>query len=328
MKINRLTVYLVIAVMLMTMLTGCRGSVGGNDGRLNIVCTIFPQYDWVREIVGNTEDVELSLLVDNGVDLHSFQPTAADLVTISECDIFIYVGGESDAWVDDALTQTPNPNRIVINMMDVLGNSVKEEEIVEGMDGHAEEAHIAEEDTEYDEHIWLSLKNAVKLCEAITEALSEADKENKSVYECNLQEYTESLNALDLSYRQAVDAAKYDTVLFGGRFPFRYMVNDYGINYYAAFAGCSAESEASFETVTFLAGKLNELDLPVVLVSEGDDSSLADTIISSADRKDQTVLVMNSMQSVTEKDINAGKTYMGIMQDNLEVLKQALGSSM
>lgn len=335
-RIKKAVSCMVMMALIMYGVSGCGNNIVSSQGsdKIEVVCTIFPQYDWVREIIGDSDNIELSLLVDNGVDLHSYQPTADDIITISECDVFIYVGGESDAWVENILAQASNKDMTVINMIEILGESVKEEEIVEGMDdGHAHDENHTDEDAdgnsaEYDEHIWLSLKNAVSLCGYITDVLGQLDADNQDIYDSNLQAYTDKLNALDAEYKNAVDTRVYDTVLFGDRFPFLYMVKDYGINYYAAFAGCSAETEASFETVAFLAGRLNELGLPVVLVAEDSDKSLADTIISSTDRKDQTVLVMNSMQSVTEKDINEGETYIGIMQDNLVILKQALGSGM
>lgn len=291
--------------------------------KLNIVTTIFPAYDWVREILGaETDRAEITMLLDSGVDLHSYQPTVDDIVKISDCDLFLYVGGESDGWVEDALKNAPNKDRKVIRLLDVLGGSAKAEETVEGMQ---EEEHDHEEEAEYDEHIWLSLKNAQVLVAAISEALQETDPARKDTYAANAAAYAEKLSALDGEYRAAVDSGKYKTLLFGDRFPFRYLADDYGLDYYAAFPGCSAETEASFETVSFLAGKMDALGLPCVLTIEGTQHKIAETIVQNTAQKNQQVLTMDSMQAVTANDAASGVSYLSIMEKNLSVLKKALG---
>lgn len=293
------------------------------SNKLNIVTTIFPTYDWVREILGaETDRAEITMLLDSGVDLHSYQPTVDDIVKISNCDLFLYVGGESDGWVDDALKNAPNKERKVIRLLDVLGDSAKAEETVEGMQ---EEEHDHEEEAEYDEHIWLSLKNAQVLVAAISEALQETDPARKDTYAANAAAYAEKLSALDGEYRAAVDSGKYKTLLFGDRFPFRYLADDYGLDYYAAFPGCSAETEASFETVSFLAGKMDALGLPCVLTIEGTQHKIAETIVQNTAQKNQQVLTMDSMQAVTANDAASGVSYLSIMEKNLSVLKKALG---
>ena len=292
---------------------------------LKIVTTIFPEYDWVREILGDKADhAEVTMLLDNGVDLHSYQPTADDIIKISDCDLFLYVGGESDGWVEDALKEATNQNMKVINLLDVLGEQVKEEEVVEGMEGEEEEEADEEEGPEYDEHVWLSLKNAETLCSAITDALEEIDPANKDAYAANAASYLEKLAALDGEYQTVVDNAARKTVLFGDRFPFRYLVDDYGLSYYAAFAGCSAETEASFETISFLAGKVDELRLPCVLTIEGAQHKVAETIVQNTAEKNQSILTLDSMQSTTSTDVANGTTYLSVMESNLDVLKQAL----
>ena len=292
---------------------------------LKIVTTIFPEYDWVREILGDKADhAEVTMLLDNGVDLHSYQPTADDIIKISDCDLFIYVGGESDGWVEDALKEATNQNMKVINLLDVLGEQVKEEEVVEGMEGEEEEEADEEEGPEYDEHVWLSVKNAGTLCNAITDALEEIDPANKDAYATNAASYLEKLAALDGEYQTVVDNAARKTVLFGDRFPFRYLVDDYGLSYYAAFAGCSAETEASFETISFLAGKVDELRLPCVLTIEGAQHKIAETIVQNTAEKNQSILTLDSMQSTTSTDVANGTTYLSVMESNLDVLKQAL----
>lgn len=303
------------------------------ERELSIVTTIFPEYDWVMEILGeNAPNVQVTMLLDNGVDLHSYQPNVKDMVTLSTCDLFLYVGGESDSWVDDALAGATNKNMIVINLLEVLGENAKEELLVEGMEHsheeeeHHEEAH-AEEDHEHeaelDEHVWLSLRNASLFCQAIRDALITLDPENEELYRANTENYLEELSRLDDAFAAAVAEGSQDTLLFGDRFPFRYLTDDYGLQYYAAFSGCSAETEASFETVIFLANKLDELGLHTVMTLEGSDGKLAQTIISTA-KTDADILCLDSMQSTTKKDVQEGAKYLAIMEKNLDVLAQAL----
>ena len=303
------------------------------DRKLNIVTTIFPEYDWTRNILGNREaDVNLTMLLDNGTDLHSFQPAVKDIMKVSSCDLLIYVGGESDQWIEDALESAQNKDMKTINLMEVLGDSIKEEETVEGMQdsehehGHEDEhAHEGEDEKEYDEHVWTSMRNASVICDAIAETLEEMDPENKEIYQSNAETYKEKLSALDEEYQETVDTDRQNTLIFADRFAFRYLVDDYGLNYYAAFSGCSAESEASFETVSFLSGKVNELNLPCVLTIEGRQHKIADTVVQNTDGKDQMILTMDSMQSITADDVKNGITYLSVMEQNLGVLKEALG---
>ena len=324
------------------MFTGCGASEKptAQGDKLKIVTTIFPEYDWTREILGDqSERAEVTMLLDNGVDLHSYQPTADDLIKIAECDLFIYVGGESDGWVESALASTSNPDRAVINLIDTLGDRVKLEEVVEGMqetehdhEEDEEHAHDADEEhtdadeqeAETDEHVWLSLRNAQVVCQKIAEKLGEIDPEHEQAYTDNALAYIDKLVALDAKYQAAVDAANKKTLVFGDRFPFRYLTEDYGLNYYAAFVGCSAETEASFETIRFLAEKTDALGLSHVLTIENPNHKIAETVVANTSGKNQQVLSMDSMQSVTSKDVAAGATYLSIMEHNLEVLTQAL----
>lgn len=296
----------------------------GNTSTIKIVTTIFPEYDWAREIIGTQSDnTELTLLMNNGTDLHSYQPSIQDIAKISTADIFIYVGGESDGWVKDALTNVRNKNIIALNLMEILGDKVREEEIIEGMQGEEEEED-EEEEIEYDEHVWLSLRNAKICCNAICQALCKTAPENAASYKTNLEVYSKKLDDLDKSISQTVSASKQKTLLFGDRFPFRYFVDDYGLNYYAAFVGCSAETEASFETIIFLAKKVDELDLNSVCQIESGTGKIASTIIQSSKNKKAEILTFDSMQSVNSTDIKNGTTYLNIMQKNLEILKKAL----
>lgn len=329
---KKITALLLALLMLVGALAGCGKQNDTNKtDKLSIVTTIFPEYDWVREILGDKADnAEITMLLDNGVDLHSYQPTADDIVKISDCDLFIYVGGESDGWVEDALRNAANRNMKVINLLEVLGDSVKTEEIVEGMQEEHEDAHAhddAEEhehEEEADEHVWLSLKNAKMLVRVISKALQELDPDNKDIYAANADAYVKKLSALDAEYQAAVDAASNKTILFGDRFPFRYLVDDYGLRYYAAFVGCSAETEAGFETISFLAKRVDEWKLPCVLTIEGAQHKIAETIVRNTTMKNQKVLTMDSMQSTTTQDVKNGTTYLSVMEKNLSVLKEAL----
>lgn len=322
--------------------------------KLQIVTTIFPEYDWAKNILGkNPAGVEMTMLLNNGVDLHSYQPTADDILKISTCDLFVYVGGESDTWVKDALKEATNKNMEVMNLLETLGESVKEEEVVEGMqEDPDEDAHDHDEDqedaadhndqeqkdhdahadaedseaceVEYDEHVWLSLRNAETLVKALSEKIQKMDPANAALYQENTDAYLSKLEGLDKEYTDVVKQAKFHTLLFGDRFPFRYLTEDYHLKYYAAFVGCSAETEASFETITFLAKKMDELKLPAILTIEGKDHRIAETIVKNTKAKNAQILTLDSMQSTTSKDVEEGASYLKIMQENLNVLKKAL----
>ncbi len=293
-----------VLVLFMVLLSfgACGDENAKGTDEIKIVSTIFPAYDWVREILGgNMDGVDLSLLVKNGVDLHSYQPSAKDIITISDCDVFLYVGGESDGWVKDALEAAPNKARVEIDLLQVL-------------DG----------DAEADEHVWLSLQNAEILCTYIEQALAALCPEQSEEYAANLNAYIEKLDALDGKYCQVVEGASTDTLVFGDRFPFGYLFRDYGLVCHAAFTGCSAESEVSFDTVISLAQRLDTLRLGYILVSETSDQTLAQTIIENTTEKNQSILVLDSMQSVTEEGMNTGVTYFSVMENNLDVLRTAL----
>ena len=319
--------------------------------KLSIITTIYPEYAWTKEILGTrTDSVNLTLLIKNGIDLHSYKPTAHDVAKIASADMVIYVGGESDEWIKDALTASPKKGRVEINLMEALGDRVKAEEIVEGMQAEEEhhhehaEAHEADEhehhaekhehhdhehehhdEHENDEHVWLSLKNAEILVKKIAEELSKIDVTHASAYKQNAEAYIAQIQSLDAEYRTAVESAARKTVLFGDRFPFRYLVDDYGIKYYAAFVGCSAESEASFETIAFLAGKMDSEALPSIFIIENGNDKIAKAVLAASKKsQDAQILTINSMQSITEKQINDGINYISLMRANLENLKKAL----
>ena len=320
------------------LLTACNTESGKKDSepkKISVVATIYPQYDWLKNVIGERADaVDLKLLIKNGTDLHSYKPSAKDIATIAKADLVVYVGGESDEWIEKALEATPKEGRIALNMMKALGDRVKEEEVVEGMQvevhdkvtepAEATSEHHHHEEVENDEHIWLSLVAAKYLLSDIAIALAKIDTANAETYKTNATDYTVKLNELDDDYARALPNREV-TILFGDRFPFRYLVDDYGIKYYAAFVGCSAESEASFETVTFLANKMDSLQLPAIFTIDGSNGKIARAILeASKNSKNAQVLTLNSMQSVTDEQIKAGVDYLSIMRDNLEVLKKAL----
>ncbi len=264
---KKIIAILLAAVLLTAAFAGCSGKKP-EDGKLKIITTIFPVYEWVSHVTAGTQNTDVSLLLNKGVDMHSFQPTTKDIVNISDCDVFVYVGGESDKWVEDVLRDASNKNMLTLNLMDALGDLAKEEEAVEGMQGEEAEA---DGETEFDEHIWLSLKNASVLTAHIAEKLGEKD-------------------------------------------------SDYNLKYYAAFSGCSAESEASFKTLVFLADKLKELQLYKLMILDGSDGKIARAVIDTAGVADVKILTLNSMQS----EIGENDSYLGIMENNLTVLQQAL----
>ncbi|MBR1739626.1 MAG: zinc ABC transporter substrate-binding protein [Ruminococcus sp.] len=324
-RILKRTAAAVIAGVMIAGMSGCAAGKKKNDGKLSIVCTGFSGYDWTREILGDhLDEMSVRYLMDSGADLHSYQPSADDIVEIASCDIFICVGGESEQWVDDAVAEAKNKDMKVIYLLDPDVIGTKEEEIKEGMEAEGEEEEEEEGEPEYDEHVWLSVRNASALCGEICDALCEKDPDNAEDYRANLSAYQAKLGELDEAYKTAVAEGTHKTLVICDRFPFRYLFDDYGIDYYAAFAGCSAETEASFSTVTFLAQKTDELGLSHVLVIEGSDGRIAQSVIDSSKTKNASVLELDSLQSVTADRIKSGTTYLSVMENNLNILKEAM----
>ncbi len=304
---------LLAAVFAVLTLCACGKTVDEKSG-LNIVCTSFPQYDYIKNIIGS--DKGLTLLLDDGGDLHSYEPTAQDIITISNADLFVYVGGTSDKWVESTLKAAANQEIKAIALMDYVETYA--EEYVAGM----EHKHTdTDEHGTLDEHIWLSLRNAAKITQALCEIICDIDTENAPIYKANAEKYIAELNALDTEYTATVKSAKRDTLIFADRFPFRYLVEDYGLTYYAAFAGCSSESEASFQTMAFIIDKTKELELPVVLTIDGSDGSIAKSVCEATGAKSA---MLDSCQSVSAQDIQNGTSYINIMKSNLNVLREAL----
>lgn len=295
---------------LLSLLLGCSAPSDGR-GTTSVVTTIFPLYDFTREVVGDEDGVELTCLIDNKVDMHSYTPSSQDIMAIAQCDVFIYVGGESDAWVAEVLEQHPNENRVVIRCFDVLGGSL-----------------IAEDDPdddEYDEHVWLSLRNAAQLVDAIAGVLAQVDPEHADAYRINAEGYIVQLEELDARYEQAL-AGTNRTFLIADRHPFAYLARDYDLTCFSAFSGCSAETEASFQVIAELADVLNERGLTHVFVIDDNDPKIAQAVIAQAGVEGIEVLSLNSMQAVTASDIDGGASYLSLMEENLAVLEEGLSS--
>lgn len=345
-----------------------------DEDKITIVTTIFPQYDFTRQIVKDKANV--IMLLKPGAESHTYEPTPQDIKTIQEADLFIYTGGENDVWIEsifEGLEKQPH----TLKLIDVV--HVVEEELVEGMQhdhdhdhghgdhdhGHKEDDHshddhnhshdehehdehnhshdehehgdhdhnhdkkqdaptksnVVELTGEIDEHVWTSVVNAMTIVESITEELVELDEKNKDFYLENSKNYLEELKAVDAQIKDVVKNSKSKTVIFGDRFPFRYFADEYGLEYYAAFSGCSNDSEASAATVSFLIDKVQELQVPVVFTIELSNEKIADSIVEATNTKK---LVLNSAHNVTPDEFEQGITYVDIMKQNVEVLKKAL----
>lgn len=305
---------LLLALAAALTLTACAAPGVREDGKLKIVATIWPEYEWVQAVLGeNPAGAEVTLLVDSGVDPHSFQPAVSDIMELYTCDLLIYLGATSDQWVGDALEGEVDPDLVTLPLMEEVAEELCHEE-------HDHEDHEDHHHEEYDEHIWLSLKKAQTLVSAIARTLGTVDPENAAVYAANAESYNAQLAALDAEYAAAVAGVEHDTLVFADRFPFLYLTEDYGLHYEAAFPGCSAETEASFATIMRLAEAVDEEGLGAVCVIDGSDGSIARTVVESTEKKNAEILTLNSMQSKLEE----GDTYLSIMEENLNVLKQAL----
>ena len=308
---------IIIFIAALLMLAGCGTPTKDKkeSGKTTIATTIFPEYDWVKEIIKGAEGIEVKLLMKNGTDLHNYQPSADDVIEIINSDLFIYVGGESDEWVNDVLDESKNK---AINLLDVLGEKAKEEEVIEGMQAEEED----EEESEYDEHVWLSINNAVIFVNEICKRLTDIDQSNAEIYRNNVESYIQKLEDLNKKYLDTTTRLTDKTLIFADRYPFRYLLEDYGLSYYAAFAGCSAETEASFETIAFLSEKVNELNVNKIYIIDGSDGKIAKAVIENSGNKECRITELNSIQSVGQKEINEGISYLSIMEENLQALME------
>lgn len=331
-RLRKMLSLLTLSALFLVGASGCSTTLESQaqNEKPDIICVSFAEYDWTKEILGeHIQDVNLTYLLENGIDLHNYQPSARDMIQISGCDLLIYTGGESGSWVDDMFrTETPDAGMHVIRLMDAIQDSVKTEEYKEGMqtdsDHDHDQDHAESEIPEYDEHVWLSVRNAGKICDVICQNLCELDAVHAQDYQKNLKNYHIELDNLDQEFVRMTEQSSVKTLIFGDRFPFRYFMDDYGLDYYAAFMGCSSDTEASFETIVFLAEKMDELQAEAIFRIENSSDSLAESIISSTEQKNQKILCLNSMQSVTAQEIADGASYLSIMRTNRDTLSEVL----
>lgn len=294
-----------------------------NDGKIRILCTLFPQYDWIKNIVGDRDTISVELLIKNGTDPHSYQPTAADVMAISNCDIIVYIGAESDKWVQEALERAKNSDIKKIALTELEGMTLHD--VSSHSHTHGEDDHDHDEHSHgaFDEHIWLSLGNAKTAVSALAEVMCELDGKNADSYRKNALDYSAKLDALDKEFKEATASSDEKFMLFADRFPFVYLLSDYGVEYAAAFEGCTTDVDAGFDTVLGLIKEADEHNVSYIAVTETSGKALAQTVASSAKCKPQ-IIVMNSLQSVNEKQLSEGCSYLGAMRENLEALKTAL----
>ena len=292
---------------------------------IKILCTLFPQYDWVKNIVSGADNVSVSLIIANGTDPHSYQPTAADIMNISSCDMLIYVGGDSDTWVKEAIKQSNNENLTAIALADL--DDITLHNISSSSHSHDGEEHEGHAHSVLDEHLYLSINNATEAVGELATAISALDPASKELYHKNALEYIVKLKNLSDGFKNDIKDIPEESrfILFADRFPFVYLLSDYGIDYSAAFEGCTTDVDADFDTVIRLAKEADEHNVKYIAVTESSDKSLANTVILSTKSKDQKIITLNSMQSVTNKQIESGATYLSIMESNINEVKTALG---
>ena len=312
--------YIGICFFLTLVLSTCslpsadEGSHTENE-KISIVATIFPQYDFARNVAGSL--AKLTLLLPPGGESHSYEPSPKDMIQIQESDLFIYVGGESDQWIEDILQTLDTSKITTLKLMDCVDTVY--EEVPKGLDAH-EEKHV-HGSYAYDEHVWTSPKNAQKITQAICDTLCTLDPENTQTYTQNCASYLAKLQTLDQSFEQTVAAGKRNVMVFGDRFPFRYFSDAYGLAYFAAFPGCSSETEPSAATLAFLTKKIEEENIPVVFYIEMSSQKVADALCEDTGAKK---LLFHSCHNLTNEEFERGENYLSLMEDNLENLKTAL----
>lgn len=305
--------------VLLAALVGCGGAgqVQQPDGTLRVVATIFPLYDFARELGG--EEASVMTLLQPGAEVHSYEPTPQDILTIQNCDVFLYIGGESDEWVRNVLASVDTSNMQVVALMDCVQAQVESHEgIAEAGHDHQEDG---EETIEYDEHIWTSPRNAMLMAEKIAETFCTADADRAEYYRTNAAAYHTQLAALDTQLRELVSGAERNLLIFADRFPFLYLARDYGLTYYAAYPGCAQEAEPSAATVAFLIEKVKETDTHTVFYIELSNGLMADTI---AEATGAQKLLLHSCQNVTRDEFERGESYLSLMRQNLQNLQTAL----
>ena len=297
-------------------------------GKLNIVCTNFPEYDFVRQIVGSKANI--TMLLKPGAESHSYEPTPQDIITIQNSSLFVYVGGDSDEWVANVLRSMDRSKMTVFKLMDCV--DLAEEELVEGMQPEADESEAGAkdeagatsesgEDPEMDEHVWTSPANAMQIVQKLSDTLCTLDAADADTYKANTETYLAKLQKLDNDFRQVIDTGKRREIIVGDRFPFRYFCKEYGLTYYAAFPGCSKDTEANASTVAFLINKVKSDGIPVVFHIELSNEQMCNSICEATGAKSE---LLNAVHNVSDSDFKAGATYISLMEHNVGVLKEAL----
>lgn len=314
---------IIFAVILIPTLILCsckqNVSVPDNTLEINILCTGFSQYDWTKNITNTVDAVNVEMLQKHSVDVHNYQPSADDIIRISNCDIIICTGGEADKPIFDILDSLGDKKPIVINMMEEL-----EQQLINVAENDSSHQHTEHNFSYYDEHIWLSLKNADILCKIISDKVVSIDPDNIKTYKLNTDAYLSKLSDLDKKYEYMVNKSTRREIVFADRYPFAYLARDYGLVCYCAFPGCSAETDASFETILSLASKIDELDLTSVMTIDGGILSIDEAVISSSEKKGIKTLSLNSLQSVSYDEITEGLSYLSTMEENFEIIKESL----
>lgn len=314
---------ILITIGLILLCTGCSMPNQTVENKINVVCTVFPQYDFVREIA--KDRVNVQMLLPPGGEAHSYEPSPKDIIALKEADLFIAIGGESEHWAMHLLEGSELKGTPTLLLADVV--TTYAEEVTEGMEGsghgheHSEKCDHDEHEAEFDEHIWTAPQNAVLMCRAISKALCEADPENTEFYQNNTDVYCNRLTDLDSEFKKAADDAKRNTVIFGDRFPMRYLIEAMGLQYYAAFPGCSSKTEPSAKTLAFLTDKVKNDNIPVVFYMDYSDARIADAISRETHAK---AIRLYSCHNLSKEDLSEGETYLSLMQKNLSALKEAL----
>ncbi len=308
---------LIVCLCVIMLLCGCtlqNNTSKNNGGKINIVTTVFPLYDFARNVAGDKANTDM--LVTFGADVHSYEPTPRDIIKIIDSDLFINLGSSVDEWTDKVTEAADGKSLNTLSAMDSV--DIKDEEAVEGME---EERGHSEHTPEPDEHIWTSPKNAELIVKSICSALEKADPSNAGYYKKNAENYIYELNRLDGDIRSAVEGAKRKTVVFADRFPMRYFADEYGLEYFAAFPGCSSESEPSAATISFLIEKVKSEHIPVVFFTETSDGKVADTICEASGAEK---LLFHSCHNITKQQFDGKATYISLMKQNLKALQTAL----
>ncbi|WP_085169360.1 metal ABC transporter substrate-binding protein [Brachyspira hyodysenteriae] len=327
---------LIFLTILLFFITSCNDANKNNNktsnGKINVVATIFPIYDFTKNIA--LDNINLQMIIKPGIEIHSFNTTPADVIDIQNADVFIYIGGESEAWAEKIVSSMDTNNKKIVRLIDYV--KALDEEIVEGMEhdedhNHEEEANHNEHENDigeshthegiYDEHIWTSPKNAQLMVTAICNALSEIDADNADIYKSNADKYNQELTALDEEIRNAVGSSKRKNIVFGDRFPFRYLAEEYGLEYRAPFTGCSSQVDASPKTIAYLINYIKDNKIPYLYYIELSNEKIANTLI---EQTGASKLKLHSGQNVSKEEFNSGITYLSIMRDNLESLKKGL----